>query len=172
MKAVFENKFCNLQIYLSFFMLSNRIQNDQELSRRVASVHRESLICGCNLVCVNKSIIWFSSDKHSTNSYSSLSWHKAVSDPLAKYCRKRLKRRNDPPGARETGKESSLGQRVKTMLTGYWRLPNRRARVGGNRCNSSCGPYKIGTRTFRKSRILMHPYIWSRAMIWYIFLTW
>ena len=26
-EAVFENEFCNLQIYLSFFMLSNRIQN-------------------------------------------------------------------------------------------------------------------------------------------------
>ena len=27
MEAVLKNEFCNLQIYLSFFMLSNRIQN-------------------------------------------------------------------------------------------------------------------------------------------------
>ena len=38
MEAVFENEFCNLQIYLSFFMFSIRIQNYQE-PRRVASVY-------------------------------------------------------------------------------------------------------------------------------------
>ena len=41
---------------------------------------------GCNLQCVNKSIIWVSSDNHSTISYSSQSWHEAVSDPIAKCC--------------------------------------------------------------------------------------
>ena len=40
----------------------------QEL-RRVSS-DWESL-CGCNLQCVNMSIIWVSSKKHSTNSFSS-----------------------------------------------------------------------------------------------------
>ena len=111
MEAVFENGFCNLQIYLSFFKLSNRIQNEQEL-KRVASI--------CNLRCVNKSIIWVSSDKHSRNSYSSLCWHKAVSDPVAKYCKfGRLKHRNVNPSARETGKESSLGQTRESHGKGW-----------------------------------------------------
>ena len=37
-----------------------------------------------------------------------------------------LKRWCDSPSARETGKESSLGLRVKTMVTVDWRPPNRR----------------------------------------------
>ena len=30
MEAVFENEFCNLQIYRSFFMLSNRLNKNQQ----------------------------------------------------------------------------------------------------------------------------------------------
>ena len=54
-----------------------------------------------------------------------------------------LKRWRDSPSARETGKESSLGLRVKTTVTVDWRPPNRRfcsekktlrASVSGNRC--------------------------------------
>ena len=69
--------FSKMNFYLSFLMFSNRIQNYlqyQEL-RRVASVYWESL---CQY-SVNKSIIWVSSDKHSTNSYFSWSWNEAVS---------------------------------------------------------------------------------------------
>ena len=45
-------------------------KNNFEWWFRVASVYWESL-CGCNLQWVNKPKIWVSSDKHSTNSYSS-----------------------------------------------------------------------------------------------------
>ena len=42
----------------------------------------------------------------------------AVSDLVAKsILQKRLKRRHVPQSARETGKESSLGERVKTIVT-------------------------------------------------------
>ena len=69
--------FSKMNFYLSFFLLSNRIKNYlqyQEL-RRVANVYGESL---CQY-SANKSIIWVSSDKHSTNSYFSWSWNEAVS---------------------------------------------------------------------------------------------
>ena len=39
---------------------------------------------------------------------------------------RRLKHRHFPPSAWETGKESSLGRRVKTMVTVDWRPPKGR----------------------------------------------
>ena len=113
MEPVFENEF----YYLSFFMLSNRNQNSQEL-RRVAS-DWESL-CGCNLQCVNMSIVWVSSEKHSANSFLViLTWSGVRS--CSKILRKRLKRRhiNILPSAQETERESSLGQRVKNHGNGW-----------------------------------------------------
>ena len=67
--------------------------------------------------------------------------------------RKRLKRRHFPPSARETEKESSIGQRVKRLglidvhqIAGLNRRKNPlRALVSGNRC-------KTGTLLQSKNR--------------------
>ena len=45
---------------------------------------------------------------------------------MAKHCKNGLKGQHVPPSARETGKESSLGQSVKTMVRVDWRPTNRR----------------------------------------------
>ena len=166
MEAVFENGFCNLQIYLSFFKLSNRIQNEQEL-KRVASMYLESL-CGCNLRCVNRSIIWVSSDKHSRNSYSSLCWHKAVSDTVAKYCKfGRLKHRNVNPSARETGKESSFGKTRESHGKGW--LTSTKSQVWTEEKSLSfkaqCLP-QIERGLCLAGVMLLHR---LRAIIWYTF---
>ena len=101
--------------------------------RRVASVHWESL-CSCKLQFVNRSIIWVSSDKHSTNSVLLvvLIWSGARS------CSKVLQKRLVLPSARETGRESALDQRVKTHGNGWLTSTKTqvlRALVSGNRCH-------------------------------------
>ena len=136
-----KKNFVTFQIYFSFFMLSkSRPVSKKEGGgcdgftrtpspsttkaspppahrldlRRVASVHWESL-CSCKLQFVNRSIIWVSSDKHSTNSVLLvvLIWSGARS------CSKVLQKRLVLPSARETGKESALGQRVKNHGNGW-----------------------------------------------------
>ena len=67
MEAVFENKFWNLQIHLSFFIChrieSRTSKNSDELR---VSIEKAYVVAR-----VKKSIIWVSSDKNSTTSYSS-----------------------------------------------------------------------------------------------------
>ena len=158
-----KNNFVTFQIYFSFFMLSKSrpVSKKEEGGgggvcdgctrtpspsttkasppaqrldlRRVASVHWESL-CSCKLQFVNRSIIWVSSDKHSTNSVLLvvLIWSGARS------CSKVLQKRLVLPSARETGRESALDQRVKTHGNGWLTSTKTqvlRALVSGNRCH-------------------------------------
>ena len=97
-------------------------------------IESRTSLCGCNLQCV-----W--GDKFVL--LVILTWSCAGS--CSEILQKRLKRGHVLPSARETGKESALGQRVKNHGNGWltstktqvWtrRKKPLRARVSGNRCN-------------------------------------
>ena len=80
-------------------MLSNRILNKQELRQARARIEKEFPATNTQQI--------------RTPRYLDLKRCQILKQLL----QKRLKRRHFPPSARETGKESSIGKRVKTMGT-------------------------------------------------------
>ena len=109
---------------LFIYLIVSKHGSRGRIARRVASVYRESL-CGFNSQCVNMSIIWVSSDKHSTNINLDMKQCQILKQHIAKnglnaniFFRVREKRRKNLPWL--------LANAWKTMVTVDWRPPKGR----------------------------------------------
>ena len=115
--------FSKMNYYLSFFMLSNRIQVPRT-QRTCERVLRKLMLLSLTVCKKVDNLNFLPQTRNKFVLLVILTWSGVRSCSII--LQTRHERRHFPPSAWETGKESSLGQRVKTMVTVDWRAANRK----------------------------------------------